>query len=123
MRLGEFTPPPISLSAQDIETELSFYMVTQSLYFSSVDGLRRFVNRFFCDHYQLQLGAFQMSERILKRDGKPCGIYFCLHGPRAVRFTAIWENERNQVLFYEATGERFQKFQLSEGPKLEATLG
>ena len=60
-----------------------------------------------------------MTERILMRAGKPCGVYFCLHGPRATKFTAIWETERNQVLFYDASGERFQKTQLLEGPRLE----
>ena len=40
-----------------------------------------------------------MIEKVLNRAGKPCGMYFCLQGPRAVRFTAIWETERNQVLF------------------------
>ncbi len=60
-----------------------------------------------------------MTERILTRGGKPCGIYFCLQGPRATRFSAIWETDRNQVLFYGAAGERFQKTQLVEGPILE----
>ena len=87
--------------------------------FRDVDGLRDFVNETFCNHYQLQLGAFHMTERILRRGGKPCGIYFCLHGPRAVRFTAIWETDRNQVLFYGSTGERFLKMQLVEAPNLD----
>jgi hypothetical protein len=54
-----------------------------------------------------------MSERILVRNGKPCGIYFCLHGPRSVRLTAIWETERNTILFYGATGEKLSKTQLA----------
>jgi hypothetical protein len=59
------------------------------------------------------VGAFSMSERILVRSGKPCGIYFCLHGPRSVRLTAIWEIERNTILFYGATGEKLSKTQLA----------
>jgi hypothetical protein len=46
------------------------------------------------------------------RGGKPCGLYFCLHGPRAVTFSAIWETANNTVLFYDSSGERFQKTQL-----------
>jgi hypothetical protein len=30
-----------------------------------------------------------------------------------VKFTAIWEVDRNQVLFYGSTGERFLKTQLT----------
>jgi hypothetical protein len=81
--------------------------------------LREYVNSTLCDHYQLQSGAFPMTERILRRGGKPCGIYFCLHGPRATRFSAIWETDRNQILFYGSGGERFQKTQLLEAPELE----
>ncbi|MGA2620384.1 MAG: hypothetical protein ABSF26_22415 [Thermoguttaceae bacterium] len=60
-----------------------------------------------------------MTERILRRGDKPCGVYFCLHGPRATRFSAIWETDRNQILFYGCAGERFQKTQLLEAPELE----
>jgi len=60
-----------------------------------------------------------MTRKILVRGGKPCGIYFCLHGPRGVKFTAIWETDRNCVLFYGCGGERFQKTQLLEAPPLE----
>lgn len=60
-----------------------------------------------------------MTERILLRGGKPCGIYFCLHGPRAVKFSAIWETDGNTVLFYGSSGERFQKTQLRTAATLE----
>ena len=82
---------------------------------SDLDELREFVNATLCDHYQLQIDAFHLTEHVLRRGGKPCGIYYCLHGPRAVKFTAIWEVDRNQVLFYSASGERFLKTQLT-GP-------
>lgn len=74
--------------------------------------LREYVNDTLCEHYQLQIDAFRLTERVLRRGNKPCGIYFCLHGPRAVRFTAIWETDRNQILFYGSTGERILKTQL-----------
>lgn len=47
-----------------------------------------------------------MTERILVRGGNPCGIFFCVHGPRSVKLTAIWETERNTILFYGSAGER-----------------
>ena len=60
-----------------------------------------------------------MTERVLVRGGKPCGICFCLHGPRSMKFSAIWETDRNRILFYGSRGERFQKTQLVEAPRLE----
>ncbi len=62
-----------------------------------------------------------MTERILVRGGKPCGIYFCLHGPRSVQVTAIWETDRNTVLFYNCSGERFHKALLVQSPCLSST--
>lgn len=91
-------------------------------HFQQIDSLRdvrEYVNETLCEQYQLQLGAFQMTERVLVRGGKPCGIHFCLHGPRMSQFSAIWETERNQILFYGPRGERFQKTQLLESPQLE----
>jgi hypothetical protein len=86
----------------------------------SIHDLRDYVNTTICNHCQLQEGAFSMTERILLRGGKPCGMYFCLHGPRATKFTAIWESDGNQVLFYGSRGERFLKTQLLDAPTLES---
>ena len=95
-------------------------MLTRVQQLHSVNDLREYVNTIICDHYQLQEGVFSITERLLLRGGKPCGIYYCLHGPRATKFTAIWETERNQVLFYGCQGERFLKIQLIEGPALDS---
>jgi hypothetical protein len=94
-------------------------MLTRFQQIESVHDLREFVNTTICSHYQLQAGAFRMTERVLIRGDKPCGMFFCLHGPRATQFTAIWETDRNQVLFYGCRGERFLKTQLHEAPSLE----
>lgn len=94
-------------------------MMTRVRQIDSVNDLREYIKLTLCDHYQLQTGAFQMTERVLSRGGKPCGIYFCLCGPRMLRFTAIWETEQNRILFYGPRGERFQKTHLVEAPRLE----
>ncbi len=94
-------------------------MLTRCQQFHTLNDLRDYVNETLCEYNQLQHDAFKMTERVLRRGGKPCGIFFCLHGPRAVKFTAIWETERNRILFYDAAGERFQRTQLLEGPSLE----
>jgi hypothetical protein len=83
-----------------------------SLELKGLADLRQYVYSTLCHHHDLVVGAFPMSERILVRSGKPCGVYFCLHGPRSVRLTAIWETEKNFILFYGATGEKLSKTQL-----------
>ena len=98
-------------------------MLTRVEQINSLEDLHDYVNETLCEHYQLQIDAFQMTQRILRRSGKPCGIYFCLHGPRAVKFTAIWETDRNSILFYGSNGERFQKTQLQEAPSLDPLVG
>ena len=94
-------------------------MLTSIRDFYCLEELRDYVNETLCEHHQLQIDAFEMTERVLRRAGKPCGVFFCLHGPRGVQFTAIWETDRNCILFYGPTGERFQKTQLAQAPNLE----
>jgi hypothetical protein len=94
-------------------------MLTALRPLQSLNDLREYVSEILCEHNGLEVGAFPMSERILVRRGKPCGIYFCLHGPRAVKFSAIWETQQNSVLFYGSGGERIGRTQLVEAPQLE----
>ena len=95
-------------------------MLTRCERIESISELREYVNTTICTQYQFKSGAFRMTERVLLRAGKPCGIYFCLHGPRATKFVAIWDTDRNQVLFYGSRGERFLKTQLHELCRLES---
>jgi len=94
-------------------------MLTCFQQIKSVEDLRDYVNTTICNQYELQTGAFPMTERILRRRDKPCGIYFCLHGPRATQFSAIWETDRNKILFYGSGGERFQTTQLIDSQKIQ----
>ena len=98
-------------------------MITSSAVIQTLDELRNYVNNILCEHNEFEVGAFPLTERILLRSERPCGIFFCLHGPRAVQLTAIWETQRNTVLFYGSTGERFHKLQLVEAPTLESADG
>jgi hypothetical protein len=96
-------------------------MITTSAVIETLDELRTYVKNILCETSELEVDAFSLAERILIRAERPCGIFFCLHGPRGVKLSAIWETERNTVLFYGSTGERFHKIQLVEAPRLEAT--
>ncbi len=94
-------------------------MITTSAVIQTLDDLRIYVKNILCQQTQLEVDAFPLTERILMRSERPCGIFFCLHGPRAVKLSAIWETERNTILFYGQTGERFHKIHLVEAPQLE----
>lgn len=74
--------------------------------------LRNFVSRTLCQINDFEDGVFQVTERILIRCGKACGILFCLHGPRSVKSTAVWETVTNTIIFYGSTGEKVHRTQL-----------
>ena len=85
-------------------------------------ALRQFVHEVLCNHNQLEIGAFQMTETVLTRSGKPCGIFFCLHGPRSVKLTAVWETDGNSIFFYGSTGERQHRTQVPNSGQSILTL-
>lgn len=97
-------------------------MVTQVYAIRSLDELRDYILAILVDRYDLQADAFRISEQVISRRGRPCGVHFSVRGPRAIRFTAIWETDQNCVLFYGSDGERFQKTRLIEAPPLDAVL-
>jgi len=94
-------------------------MSADSLQIQNLSELRNYVHYTLCEQNELERDAFDITERILVRGKKACGIYFCLHGPRSVKLTAIWETERNTILFYGSSGERTAKTQLEASPRLE----
>lgn len=94
-------------------------MLTSEQQLESLDDLRNYVHDILCRFEHLEVGAFRMTEQVLLRNGSPCGLYFCLHGPRSVRFSAIWETQDNTVLFYNSSGQRFQKTRLVAAPSLQ----
>lgn len=68
--------------------------------------LRTTVHRHLCDLGHLEIGCFPMTERIVVRGGKACGVYFCLHGPRSVKLTAICDFRGRSVIYYGTDGTR-----------------
>ena len=70
------------------------------------EAVREFVRDELCEKNELERDAFQMSERVLTRQGKPCGFYFCIYGPRNVRLTAVWDLNKNSIFFYDSLGRR-----------------
>ncbi len=88
-------------------------MVTFSEPIRDLDSLRNYVQGAICSREQFEPGAYPVTQRLLVRSGAPCGVSFCLHGPREVKFTAIWESLGNTVLFYDCQGERVARAQLA----------
>ena len=54
-------------------------MYESPLSISDLSGLRDFVQQQLCEGNDLEVGAFQFTERVLEKSGVPCGICFCLH--------------------------------------------
>ena len=59
-------------------------MMTDPLQIKDIKQLRQFVSHTLCQKNDFEEGIFQVTERILTRGSQPCGIFFCLHGPRSV---------------------------------------
>ncbi len=97
-------------------------MSAQPLQIDNLNDLRSYVQNTICQQNELQVGAFTITERMLVRGRRPCGIFFCLHGPRSVKLTAIWETDRNTILFYSSSGERVARTQLVQAPVLAPAL-
>lgn len=82
----------------------------------SLSDLKYFVYQTLCRDHELLLNEFPTTETILKRgNSDPCGMMFCLHGPREVKISAIWERRTNRVLFYGPNGKRYQQVELQNG--------
>jgi hypothetical protein len=89
---------------------------------STLEDLRAFVQRTICDQQQLLSDTIRLSEQILLRQGKPCGMQFTLNGPRAVTFLAIWDAVGQTVLFYDSNGARSHRYELTTTAELEREL-
>jgi hypothetical protein len=91
-------------------------MQATSVQIFGLNDLRTFVQERLCRQNELETGAFHFTERALEKRGVPCGISFCLHGPRNVKLIAIWETGRNTIVFYGSDGARVERVQLAPGP-------
>ena len=86
---------------------------------STIEDLKDYVYLSLCADNELLSDAFPMSFAPLTRsNGELRGMLFCVHGPRAVEFGAVWEKEHNRVFFYGPTGERYRETTL-EGATIQ----
>ncbi|TWT50587.1 hypothetical protein Pla22_33300 [Rubripirellula amarantea] len=69
-----------------------------------------------CEIGSLISGQFPMTQREVIRAGKVAGVYFCVHGPRSVKLTAICDFHKKQVIFYGSDGIRRESMPTSFRP-------
>jgi hypothetical protein len=79
----------------------------------TLDELRQFIHKTLCAKENLLVHQFTMTEVRLTRGNMPCGLQFCLRGPRNVRLAAIWAVDQNMVYLYDARGTRYAKLRLT----------
>ena len=79
-----------------------------------LDKLRNLVMEELCGQNGLLPDAFPMTQRVLYKQGISCGIFYCLHGPRSVRLTAVLDTQTARVLFYDSKGQRTTSHNLIE---------
>jgi hypothetical protein len=71
-----------------------------------LQNLRRIVQQKLCEIGMLELDQFPMTERSVLKSNRVCGVYYCLHGPRSVKLTAIADFERSSLICYGSDGSR-----------------
>ncbi len=82
----------------------------------TIDELRRYVLKTLCGHDHLDPAQTPLYQGTVTRNGRPCGIFFQIQGPRLLKNYAIWVGEEDRILFYDCTGQRFGETRLSEAP-------
>ena len=80
------------------------------------DVLSRQVRERLCLHDQLDPEQTPLTQSVVMRSGRPCGLFFQIQGPRRVMSFAGWAGEEGRILCYDSQGWRFAQTRLAEGP-------
>ena len=83
---------------------------------SSLEELQQHVLKILYERDRLDGEQTPFYQGLLKRSGRPCGLFFQVQGPRQARLYALWVGEENRILFYDTTGQRFAETVLSDAP-------
>lgn len=94
-------------------------MQVSVLALSDIADLRKHVLLTLCAHDHLEPAQTPLSQGLITRRGRPCGLFFQAQGPRLLKTYAVWAGEEDRILFYDAAGQRFAETRLSEGPDVE----
>lgn len=81
-------------------------MIGLSLPAMDLPQMRAKVENRLCELGSLEPAQFPLTQREVVRRGKTCALYFCLHGPRSVKLTAIADLKSRSLVFYGSDGVR-----------------
>jgi hypothetical protein len=84
----------------------------------TLEKLREYVKSVLCQRDRLDPEQAPLTESVVRRRGRACGLFFQLQGPRRVRTYAVWAGDEaeSRLLFHDSTGARFAECRLVEGP-------
>ncbi len=82
----------------------------------TLDDLRNYVRQTLCERDRLDPDQARLRQGLVRRGGRPCGLFFQVQGPRLLRTYAVWAGDEHRILFYDSTGERFAEARLCESP-------
>ncbi|MGI6402274.1 MAG: hypothetical protein ACOX0A_09260 [Thermoguttaceae bacterium] len=88
-------------------------VTTDTTVINTMDELKEYVYSALCADNDLLADAFPTTSTPLRTHGELCGMIFCVHGPRRVDFSAIWEKKNNRIMFYKPNGERYRLVKLA----------
>jgi hypothetical protein len=81
-------------------------------------ALAQFCYQHLCHLGTFEPGVFRMSERLIRTLGDTTAIYYCLHGPRRVKLTAICDLRGGYARFYGCDGQWIEQAPLPPGAQL-----
>ena len=96
-------------------------MIGRSPKMLNYSGLCLRVEQRLCELGELVSGQFPLTQREVIRAGETVGVYFCLHGPRSVKLTAICDFNKRTVIFYGTDGIRSESMPVSINARSMAT--
>jgi hypothetical protein len=91
-------------------------MMATVISLSSMEELRRHVLEMLCRHDRLDPAQTPLQQSVIMRQGRPCGLFFQVQGPRLLKAYAVWAGPENRILFYDSSGGRIGETRLSDAP-------
>ena len=82
----------------------------------TLDQLRQYVRDRLCEVDRLDPAQVQLRQAVVRRAGRPCGLFFQVQGPRLLRTYAVWAGDEHRILFYDSKGDRCGDARLSDAP-------
>ena len=82
----------------------------------TLDQLRVFVRDRLCEVDRIDPDQSQVRQALIRRAGRPCGLFFQVQGRQLLKTYAVWAGDEHRILFYDSKGERFDQVRLSDAP-------